>query len=579
MKKKQSITKNLIRYIILVVLTTNGIIFACSSYILKGTLAAQTIQSNQDLMESNIIKIDQYFDGIDNIANSIIYNTEIINVLKSKLDSSANLKILNTIESLYYHSRPDLQITFYKESAENNSYTLYKSNSFAEKESYKKSEWYRQINEKGVNRIIKTNLLSEFPEGNNKFVHSIVYRVREYYNDNTIGYIKIDMNLNELKNHFIEGYQGINGVAIFDEEDNVLFYDNKIPDISMEVFYNAANTAKTYQDRNYIMTYGTSRNTDWKIAFFVSKKELFQKLSFIWKVFVINMVLALILAIIISRKFFRIIIINFKRLLDGMEKVKTGNLTTKVEIETNDEIGQLITEFNDMVKQIDELVVNVKNKQILLNEAEMKALQQQINPHFIFNILETIMGLASEGMNQEVIDVSKCMSSMLRYNTTFQSHTRLEDEINQVKNYVHVLKLRFEDKFEVYYDIDKECLNCKIVKFTLQPLVENAITHGFRNTIKDGVLRIRVKNEGDLITISIYDNGVGIEQVKLMELNDTIQCVSNNPLDYIDQYKSLGLINVHLRLKLNFGDSYGLELFSKPNKGTCIVARIPHLET
>ena len=120
-------------------------------------------------------------------------------------------------------------------------------------------------------------------------------------------------------------------------------------------------------------------------------------------------------------------------------------------------------------------------------------------------------------------------------------------------------------------------MECVMVKFTLQPLVENAISHGLSNTLKDGMLRIRVKREGNSISIMIFDNGTGIPVEQLEEMKRRLAETTERPLEYIDQYKSLGVLNVHLRLRMFYGDAYSIEIFSKPERGTCFAIKIPFL--
>ncbi len=225
------------------------------------------------------------------------------------------------------------------------------------------------------------------------------------------------------------------------------------------------------------------------------------------------------------------------------------------------------------------ILVKTSMEALPVKEAEIKALQQQINPHFMNNIMETIMGLASEGMDDEVIQVSECMSDMLRYNTRFENITTLRDELEQVKNYVSILKIRFEGRFEAYYDVGEECIDCSMVKFTLQPLVENAISHGLSETEKGGMIRIRVKKEGERISILIYDNGIGMSEEMRTELEQRLLVTAERPLEYIDQYKSLGILNVHLRLRMYYGEAYSIELFSKEGKGTCFSIKIPFVKS
>lgn len=403
----------------------------------------------------------------------------------------------------------------------------------------------------------------------------IVYRIDDIYRDETVGYLKIDMNLEFLKKSLLHNYARIAGTTILDEEGNVLFYDKLV--IQPEEGLAEDDRSNSYETKDYIVSCGISESTGWRLCMAMSKEELFRDQYMLIRTLLAILASIVLITFLVSGRFFTIITVNFKRLAKGIEEVKKGNLQTVVEADTPDEISLLILEFNEMLQKINELIRAVEAKQTLLKEAEIKALQQQINPHFMHNIMETIMGLASEGMDTEVIEVSECMSSMLRYNTRFENTTTLREEVEQIQSYVKVLKIRFEDRFEVFYDIDEECMDCVMVKFTLQPLVENAISHGLSEVWKDGMLRVRVKREADIISILIYDNGTGIEQKQLEEMRVRLAETTERPLEYINQYKSLGILNVHLRLRMYYGEKYSIEIFSKSGKGTCFSIKIPFL--
>lgn len=588
--KKNSITKRFLMYIICVIVVSNVILFGLSYYITYKAMEKQIVNSSQNLMESNIILLNRYFQEIDNLADSIIYNSDLCEVLKNRQDTTTGIQLINNIERVYYHSREDLRLTLYKDNSPRNAYTIYEGSGTTEWGNFKDSLWYKKMEQTGQDRVIVTNNYesqsqdqgqdqnqNQNQSGAQQFIHTIVYKIYDVYSTSIVGYLRIDMDLNVLRDYFIPGYENIDGTVIFDENNTILFSDKKPVEIPDSLLTGLADTIGYYQTDSEMVTYGIAENTGWGIAFSVSKEKMYRPLKHIVTVFWLVLAAVLCITISTSGKLFSIVTENFKRLLKGMEEVKAGNLSARVKAERQDEIGELIQEFNDMVCQVDELVVKVEKNQILLNQAEIKALQQQINPHFIFNILETIMGLASEGLNREVINVCRSMSAMLRYNITFQNHTKLENEITQMKNYVDIIKIRFEDRFEVFYDIDEECMENEIVKFTLQPLVENAVNHGLGNISSGGMIRIRIKKEGEWVSISIFDNGCGIPKEKLSELNSQIHDTIENPLEYIDRYKNLGLMNVNLRLRLFFGEKYHIELFSREGRGTCIYLKIPYL--
>ena len=408
------------------------------------------------------------------------------------------------------------------------------------------------------------------------FVYSMIYRIEDVYEDKTVGYLKVDMDLNVLKERFLHSYTNVAGVTISDGDGNLLFWEGEALSAPDEIY--RRGEILTYETKEHIMSCSISESTGWKLCVAMSKAEIFAgQRTMVWMLIGI-LVVIIFFTILISGKCFSIITVNFKRLVEGMELVKKGDLHAHVEVDTADEISVLIHEFNEMVGRVEELVQTVEAKQILLKEAEIKALQQQINPHFMNNIMETIMGLASEGMDDEVIRVSECMSDMLRYNTRFENSTTLKAELEQVQNYVSVLKIRFEDRFEAYYDVDEECMSCCMVKFTLQPLVENAISHGLSEVEKGGMIRIRVKREEGQISIMIFDNGAGMPEEVRRELEQRLIQTAERPLEYIDQYKSLGILNVHLRLRMYYGEAYSIELFSREGKGTCFSIKIPFIK-
>lgn len=573
MKRKKTLTGRFLKYLLSIILLSNVLVFACIYNITGKNMTRQALDRSRNLMESNLDIMEQYFQGIDKLAWSVIYNKDVIRFMKSRTDKISDLELLYSVESLYYNSRPDLRLTFYKENHYMNSYSIMEGERAASVTDYRYTGWYQEIIWADEDKVLLTDNGDRDDSG---FIYSMIYRIEDVYEDKTVGYLKVDMDLNVLKERFLHSYTNVAGVTISDGDGNLLFWEGEALSAPDEIY--RRGEILTYETKEHIMSCSISESTGWKLCVAMSKAEIFAgQRTMVWMLIGI-LVVIIFFTILISGKCFSIITVNFKRLVEGMELVKKGDLHAHVEADTADEISVLIHEFNEMVGRVEELVQTVEAKQILLKEAEIKALQQQINPHFMNNIMETIMGLASEGMDDEVIRVSECMSDMLRYNTRFENSTTLKAELEQVQNYVSVLKIRFEDRFEAYYDVDEECMSCCMVKFTLQPLVENAISHGLSEVEKGGMIRIRVKREEGQISIMIFDNGAGMPEEVRRELEQRLIQTAERPLEYIDQYKSLGILNVHLRLRMYYGEAYSIELFSQEGKGTCFSIKIPFIK-
>ena len=570
--QKNSMTKRFMRYLIGIIILSNLLVFGFLYTIMERSMTQQILDRSQNLMEANLNVIESYFQDVDNIAGSIVYNKDIIRFMKGKTDRQAQLELLYNMESMYYNSRPDLSMTFFKEDNYTNMYSIMEGERAVSMEDYRYTKWYQEIIWTDEPKV----LFSDSSGDDEDFVHSMVYRIEDVYENKTVGYLKIDMDLSALKERFLKEYANVEGITITDAQGNLLFWEGKAVQVPDDAYQKGSIVS--YETTDSIMSLSISKSTGWRLCVAMSRDAIFAGQRAMVGSLIAILVVIVLFTMLISGKCFSVITENFKRLAEGMNAVKQGNLQAHVEPDAQDEISILIQEFNEMVSRVNELVQTVEAKQILLKEAEIKALQQQINPHFMSNIMETIMGLASEGMDDEVIRVSECMSDMLRYNTRFENTTTLREELDQVKNYVSVLQIRFEDRFEAFYDVDEECMDCKMVKFTLQPLVENAISHGLSQTETDGMIRIRVKKEDDHISIMIFDNGIGMTNEMREELVKRLTQTAEHPLEYINQYKSLGILNVHLRLRMYYGEAYSIELFSKEGRGTCFSIKIPFIE-
>ncbi|MCP1103025.1 sensor histidine kinase YesM [Aequitasia blattaphilus] len=217
-------------------------------------------------------------------------------------------------------------------------------------------------------------------------------------------------------------------------------------------------------------------------------------------------------------------------------------------------------------------------KQILDYSRDLMALQSQINPHFLYNSLECIRGLAMIEGSNEIARISENLSNFFRYNINIKRDiVTIHDEVENVKNYITIQQFRFQDKFQIHYDFENNShlLAHSLPKLTLQPLVENALNHGLKDTLTDGLITITLEEGDSFLLIHIIDNGKGIEPPRLIEIQNALYDAELQQLSSDRSNNGSALLNVHHRLQLHFGFEFGLEIKSALGFGTRITIRLP----
>ena len=242
----------------------------------------------------------------------------------------------------------------------------------------------------------------------------------------------------------------------------------------------------------------------------------------------------------------------------------------RAKVETGAELGVFADSLNVMIERINKLLEQIKQEQIHLRKTELELLQLQINPHFLYNTLDTIVWLAEGGDQQKVVEMVGSLSSFFR--TTLNEGrdiVTIRDEIKHVRSYLEIQSVRYQDILEYDIDIPEELEKYTIPKITLQPLVENALYHGIKN--KRGLGHIKISGEmmSSYLLLYIEDNGIGIDDKRLKQISDKI----NNTA--VDDNEVFGLHNVNERIRLKFGNRYGIHVDSTYGIGTQVSVMLP----
>ncbi len=269
-----------------------------------------------------------------------------------------------------------------------------------------------------------------------------------------------------------------------------------------------------------------------------------------------------------------------RQLVSTMGKVKQGLFIRAPERDSGDEISQLTRSFNLMVAGLERSIednyvtgLSLKDAELKKREAELYALQSQINPHFLFNTLESIrMKLIASDDPREASDMVLNLSKILRKSLNWHGNiVSVREEIELVRCYLDIQKYRFRNKISDELDIPEELAEMSIPKLIIQPIVENAIKHGIENKKGSGSIALRIRRQGDRVRIAVEDDGVGIDEQRLASIRASLTMKDAIRVEG----RSIGLRNVHERIVLQYGKDYGLSIQSAVNRGTTVVLEIP----
>lgn len=260
-------------------------------------------------------------------------------------------------------------------------------------------------------------------------------------------------------------------------------------------------------------------------------------------------------------------------LVNKFKRVETGDFTVTEPMPGNDELKILDDQFNHMLETINALIRENYVQELEKKETELQNLQLQINPHFLYNTLETISSIAAVRQAFTVCEMCGRLGEIFRYSLgkDYGEFVTVEQELHHVENYVFIQKVRYGDKFEVFYHIEPEVRQCLILRFILQPVVENAILHGIAPMTGNGTLEITVGRQEEMLCVRVEDDGIGMDSVRKKELEDYI---SRSESDR-ENRASIGVRNVHRRVRLACGEQYGVTIDSEPHKGSSFLITFP----
>lgn len=403
----------------------------------------------------------------------------------------------------------------------------------------------------------------------------LIFSIGRILNYNSLnypyGYLVIEIN-EDIIYSMIEAESQTKDIYIVDSVGQIISTKNKslisknIEDmLSTKIFTNetALKQILKIDNRKVLVTYSTMKN-DWKTVTAIHLNDIIGEAALtsnqILLVSLFCIVISIFLIYVISRYFSQ----RFKDLNKQISMVKNEDFSYQISHNSSDEMGQLSSAINAMAKKLDMTINELYKKEIAKKRAELFVLQNQINPHFLYNTLSGISSLALRNDDKQVGEIVNHLSQF--YKTTLNQGKQfisIENELQITKHYIAIQNMRFKDMFIVRWEIDKALYPYQTIKLILQPFVENIVNHAIADDEKHLNIYIRLYRVGDSICFEVEDDGIGMEKEKVDVLLN-----KNHEFGY-------GIMNVNERIKLSYGDEYGIDIASTQGHGTTILIKIP----
>ncbi len=551
----------------------------------------------EEMSKNNIKNITQFkndfnatFDNITKISNLITNNNDIQGVLKNEnTDYYQRYQIINKVfnEVMLYNDFPseNIKITFF-----DNKKQIY-------------SNWplnfnnYKFISDKDwVKKALKSNyyaVWSDFEPSFDKEEKNVKYvslvRSIESSNNNNIGTLIISVSEKEFSRIFkkyipeknssllissskgeILTYVGDEGISKFKDISKLIKEDNsQNPDYKLIEINNKKYLVNYYNIRK---SEWTSINKDWKITIISSYENIASQLnvlsSKITIVFTVAAIFLLLATIYVTVKIFYPI----KKLEQGMYDFDLSSNLNFLNLKRKDEIGYLNKAFYKMAKSIKDLFEKLESEHKIKEIYRYESLRAQLNPHFLFNTLNTIRWMAIIRKADNIVETVDALGNILKYSMKRGGEqVPLKDEMENIRSYVFIQNNRYGSSYQVKYEIEDSLMELKIIKFILQPIVENSIIHAFEDRDGIGCITIKGKIEDDNLILSVEDNGVGMTKTQIKKIfQEKNEKLSNNR-----KVTGIGIKTIHEMLKIACGQEYGVEVQSLINKGTQVKLVLP----
>lgn len=572
-----------------------SVIFAMVSMLLLGAVAIVTVISmnytrtsvfdNSSLYTQTIIQqmnqnIDSYIDYMENISYLVSSNEDVQSYLfGDEPDPESRVRILNQFKTILDSRSDILNLGIIGENGRmliNDALRLTNPDLDIHTQ-----QWYTNALNGSASSYLSSSHVQHIISGERPWVITLSRGIRNKASEvgnQKEGVFFIDLNysaISELCNQSMVGNQGY--AFILDAEGNIVYHPqqqqlyNELQTENISLIMGTDQDTVLFGKGSSEKLYSISRSgkTGWTVVNCVRVEELLRKSNKAQSLYVLVAMGLMIVALFFSRFISRSITQPIQQLCGSMERVQEGDFSVSdIVVESQNEIGSLTKSFNVMTHRIQDLMEQNIREQEAKRKSELKALQSQINPHFLYNTLDSIIWMAEGKKNEEVVLMTASLARLLRQSISNEDEVvSIGQEVEYARGYLTIQKMRYKDKMEFQIEVDPSILHIPLIKLVLQPVIENAIYHGLKYKESKGLLLVKGFMKNDNAVLQVIDNGVGMDEETLAHIYE------RHKVNY--QSNGVGVYNVQKRLQLYYGNEYGITYESKKGEGTTATITIP----
>lgn len=398
------------------------------------------------------------------------------------------------------------------------------------------------------------------------------------YNYSVIGVLIINISENSLAEIYSKSSLVSSGDFIIEDKRDIIvstihkdeigirktIVEGLIPD-------KIASFSKKIVGREYLVTSCTSDYLGWKYISIIPVSNLMKEnIDNIRKSFLIIVLISIVFFTVFSFFFNMFFYKPVKMLINGIKTSVKNHDEIDLNITRKDEIGFIFSNFNEILKDYKGLIKEVYEQKILSKNSELKQLQSQINPHFLYNSLDTAISMIQLNVSDAAVQIIESLIKLFRLSLGKKNEiTTVREMYQNIENYILIQKIRYRERLNVIYDINEDVMECKVLNLLLQPIVENSIYHGIEKKVGPGNIKIIGLKKDHRLIFVVEDDGAGISNDRMNEINKVIESFKNDPEDFF------ALQNINKRLKLYYGEQYGIAIESKEKEWTRVTVTLP----